>query len=309
MTQTVVGLFNTASKAQQAVQQLTGNGFSSSDVDLSIGSSMGSNTAGSNTDFNLDTDNNKDQESGVSRFFKNLFGSDDETNATRYSNAASRGNSVVTVHAKSSDEAERAASILDDNGAINVDEDADDDYNRYDTTTGASPVGVFNETAGATATTPDSDMYDTTEETSSKNSIADTTGKTSIPIIEEQMQVGKRTVETGGARLRSRIVERPVEEELRLREERVYVNRNTVNRAATDADFNAFKEGQIELVEHAEVPVVSKEARVVEEISLGKEVNERTETVRDTVRKTEVDVEDIQGNTTKSADKRNTTNN
>jgi stress response protein YsnF len=49
----------------------------------------------------------------------------------------------------------------------------------------------------------------------------------------------------------------------------------------------------IELIEHAEVPVVSKEARVVEEISIGKDVKHRDETVKDTVRKTEVDIEEI----------------
>jgi stress response protein YsnF len=100
-------------------------------------------------------------------------------------------------------------------------------------------------------------------------------------------------VETGGARLRSRIIERPVEESLRLREERVRVERNAVNRPATEAELNSFKEGQIDMIEHAEVPVVSKEARVVEEISLSKEVEEHEETIRDTVRKTEVDVEDL----------------
>ena len=50
------------------------------------------------------------------------------------------------------------------------------------------------------------------------------------------------------------------------------------------------------MTEHAEVPVVNKEARVVEEISLGKEVTERDEVVRDTVRKTEVDVDNLSSN-------------
>jgi len=115
----------------------------------------------------------------------------------------------------------------------------------------------------------------------------------SIKIIEENLAVGKRTVETGGVRLKSRIVELPVEEQIRLRQERVNVARTTVNRPATEADFAAFKEGTVEMTESAEVPVVAKEARVVEEVSLGKEVNERNETIRDTVRKTEVDVEDL----------------
>jgi uncharacterized protein (TIGR02271 family) len=115
----------------------------------------------------------------------------------------------------------------------------------------------------------------------------------SLPIIEEELHVGKRIVQTGGARLRSRIVERPVEETLRLREEHVRVERNAVNRPATEADLNNFREGTIELTEQAEVPVVSKDARVVEEISLSKDVEEREEIIRDTVRSTEVDVDNL----------------
>lgn len=112
-----------------------------------------------------------------------------------------------------------------------------------------------------------------------------------IPVIEETMQVGKKVVETGAARLRSRIVEKPVEESIRLREEHIRVERNAVNRPATEADFANFKEGEVEMTERAEIPVVGKEARVVEEVRLGKEVEEREETIHGTVRKTEVDVE------------------
>ncbi len=120
-----------------------------------------------------------------------------------------------------------------------------------------------------------------------------TEGTEAIPIIEEELQVGKRVVETGGARLRSRMVERPVEESINLREEHVLVERTPVNRLASEADLNAFQAGEIEIIEYAEVPVVSKEALVVEEISLAKEVEERQEVIRDTVRRTEVDVEDL----------------
>jgi stress response protein YsnF len=94
-------------------------------------------------------------------------------------------------------------------------------------------------------------------------------------------------------RLRSRIVERPVEESLRLREEHIRVERNKVDRAASATDLDNFEEGTIEVTQRSEVPVVSKEARVVEEVSLGKEVEHREETVRDTVRKTEIDVEEF----------------
>lgn len=133
-----------------------------------------------------------------------------------------------------------------------------------------------------------------------RNRQATTEGSASIPVIEEELQVGKRVVETGGARLRSRIIEQPIEESVNLREEHVHVERTPVDRPATEADLNNFQEGEIEITEHAEVPVIAKEARVVEEISLEKEVEERNETIRDTVRRTDVEIEDLDSDDTRT---------
>jgi len=120
-------------------------------------------------------------------------------------------------------------------------------------------------------------------------------GEARIPVIEEEVRVGKREVEGGGVRVRTRVVERPVEEAVRLREERVNVERRPVNRPVSEADLNAFREGTFELRERSEEAVVDKTARVVEEVAINKEVGERTETVRDTVRSTDVDVEETAG--------------
>ena len=114
-------------------------------------------------------------------------------------------------------------------------------------------------------------------------------GEARIPVVEEQLQVGKREVERGGVRVESRVEEVPVEEDVRLREERVRVERRPVDRPAGDAE-TLFREGTVEVTERAEEAVVAKEARVVEEVVVNKEVGERTETVRDTVRRTDVDV-------------------
>ncbi|MGI4022782.1 MAG: DUF2382 domain-containing protein [Janthinobacterium lividum] len=126
--------------------------------------------------------------------------------------------------------------------------------------------------------------------------IADTTA---IPIIEEKMEVGKREVETGGVRLKSRVVQESVEENVNLRSEHVRVEQMPVNRPATAADLEAFKEGTIEMKEYAEIPVVTKEAFVTGEVSLEKEVEETNQTVEGTIRKTEVETE----NFTEEADK------
>lgn len=132
----------------------------------------------------------------------------------------------------------------------------------------------------------------TTTDTYSTNARGDQQ-QTTIPVIEENVEIGKQQVRTGGAYIKARIVEKPVEETINLREEHLNIDRKPVDRPANSTDFDTFKEGVIEMEERAEVPVVNKEARVVEEISVNKEVSERTETVRDTVRKTEVDVENL----------------
>lgn len=113
-----------------------------------------------------------------------------------------------------------------------------------------------------------------------------------LPIIEEQLRLGKRTVEKGAAQVRTVTEEVPVEEEVILREENVTVERRAVDRPVTDAPA-AFREGTIEVTEMAEVPIVTKESRVVEEVVIGKEVTQHQETVRDTVKRTDIDVDEI----------------
>lgn len=237
---TVVGIYDDTAKARKAEKELINDGFSREVVDLSV--------------------NEKRDQEKSSSFFGSLFGDNDE--ARRHAEIAQRG-TVVTVHTKSLQEAERAAAILDKFGTLEV-----------------------------------GDKRTTTDKT--KN----VTGKESIPVIEEKLEVGKREVTTGGVRLRSRIVERPVEEHMRLREEHINIDRKPVDRRATDADFDNFKEGTIEAKERAEVPVVNKQARVVEEVSINKDVTERKETVRDTVRKTDVDAEKIRAEEDRRKDRR-----
>ncbi len=114
-----------------------------------------------------------------------------------------------------------------------------------------------------------------------------------LPVVEEELLVGKRQVERGGVRVNSSVSEQPVEERINLREEQVNIERHAVNRPVGEADLSAFKEGMIEITTTAEEAVVAKQARVVEEVVIDKSVQDRTETIRDTVRRTDVQVERI----------------
>lgn len=113
-----------------------------------------------------------------------------------------------------------------------------------------------------------------------------------IPVFEEQLKVGKRVVEQGHVRVRVYTVERPVQEGVTLREERVAVERRPVDRPVSGMPGEAFQERTVDVTTHREEPVIAKEPRVKEEIVVRNETDQRTETVRETVRQTQVEVED-----------------
>ncbi len=113
-----------------------------------------------------------------------------------------------------------------------------------------------------------------------------------LELAEERLAIGKRLVNRGGTRIRRFVVETPVEEQVRLRSEKVMIERHPVTdgRPASATDFT---DKTIEMTESSEEAVVAKEAFVREEVSLRKEAVERVETVRDTVRREDIAVEQI----------------
>ena len=117
-------------------------------------------------------------------------------------------------------------------------------------------------------------------------------GETVIPIVEEEIAVGKRQVETGATRIHTGVIETPVEQAVSLHEEHVTVQRQRVDQPVSDLG-TAFKEQSFEVTETAEVPVVAKQARVIEEVVIGKTATDRVETIHDTVRRTDVEVEEL----------------
>jgi uncharacterized protein (TIGR02271 family) len=113
-----------------------------------------------------------------------------------------------------------------------------------------------------------------------------------IPLTEEELQVGKRTVDRGTTSIRRYVVRKPVEESVTLRDETVSVERRRpVAQGEAGVPAGAFEERTIEVHQTAEEPVVNKTARVAEEVIVRKDVTERTETVRDDVRREEIDVQ------------------
>ncbi|WP_426149642.1 YsnF/AvaK domain-containing protein [Pseudomonas sp. DC3000-4b1] len=285
MKHTLVAAFDDLTTAQAAKAKLLALNISDSNITLSAPQTETGTTVGSTMATGSAHGDHHDDSMGgkISHFFHSLFGSDDDGQPHRYASAYPeayrRGATLVTVTAATDEEAERIESLLEEQGAIDIDERS------ASWTDGAPMTARAGEVSHLAGTHQGITATDTTATT------ADLSGRTAIPVIEEELRVGKRDINTGKVRVVTRVTERPVEETVSLREEHASIQRRPVDRAATAADLQAFKEGSVEIQETAQEVVVDKSARVVEEISVGKKATEHTETVRDKVRRTDVDVQ------------------
>ncbi len=266
MTVTLVGVFDTMKEAQQARSRLHEEGVADASIRVESGTDASSPTSSmSNT---AQTGDDVDRRG----FWDKLFGwmSDDDDDDDRrtvtqhYDEAVRRGNAVLTVSLDDASRADYISDLLDDCGAVDVDE-------RVAQWRGA---GYASPALGSVAASGDVD------------------GGQTLQSIEEQLKIGKQTVQRGRVRIHRSTSERPVEEQVALHDERVRVERKPVDRAATEADLSgAFEDRHIELTETTEEAVVAKTARVVEEVRLRTDATDRVETVHDTVRSTEFDIE------------------
>lgn len=310
MTQTITAMYDDQAQAQTALSKLVAAGFPQDVIRLTPGSSTTATRSTGSYDHTRD-------EGGFWTALKDAFMPEEDRYA--YSEGLSRGGTLLTATVDDS-RVQAAMDILEENGSVDLDEREatwrKEGWSGYAGSTaseggststatnanmlgGAQAAGGIPVTGSATASTASGKATSlhsatTTDATAARGTAAG--DKEYIPIVEERLNVGKRMTEHGRVRVRSYAIETPVEEQVSLRQEHVEIDRRPVNRAPTPADEALFAEKTIEAVEHSEEAVVSKEARVVEEVGIRKDATQRTETVSDKVRRTEVEVEDERGN-------------
>ena len=259
--ETIVAVYDTAEHAALAVRDLEAAGVPSSAISQHAGQSMSSSSTG--------TMATAPKEQG---FWSSLFGGEPEHehDMTVYDRSLAGGSTVVTV--KTPEQyLTHTMEILERHNPIDIDERAAS----YGATTTTTTAGLA--TGGAVATAA--------------------TGDEKISLSEETLAVGKRAINRGTTRVRRYVVETPVEESVMLREETVSIERRPVtdSRPVTGADFT---DKLVEVTETAEEAVVSKTARVKEEVVIHKDAAERTETIRDTVRREDIEItKDVGGKT------------
>ncbi len=298
MQHTLVAVFDNRSDAQKALEDLVASGFSRQLARLSEGDPTGQTDLQPSS---AATSGDTGFGAGIKNFFSDIFGTDRSTDAQMYSEAVTRGHYVLTVTADSEPEVERAADIVERYGPVDIDEHAQQwSAGVPGQDSARMGAGAMQQSSGMSQQSVQQDLQQEVQQRQGtqyqgaqyqgSQQRADTQA---IPVIQEELKVGKREVQRGGVRIYQRVVETPVNETVGLREEHVNVERHAVDRPVTPADVGAFQEGTIELRESAEEAVVEKTARVVEEVVVGKEVTQRQENISDTVRHTEIEIEQL----------------
>jgi len=267
---TIVAVYDTATHAEAAVRALEDANVPSSAISRHSqqGSMSGSTTVAAPA---------AGEERG---FWSSLFGAEPDHDTAVYDRSMAGGATVVSVKVPE-DHHESVAAILESHNPIDIDERAESYGLRSASTAGlSSSLGMSAGTIGAAtgATT------------------AATTKDGVIQLAEESLQVGKRAVVGGTTRIRRYVVATPVEKDISLHSERVVVERHPVAGTATTGTAD-FTDRTIEMTETEEQAVVSKTARVVEEVALRKEASDRVETVKDTVRRQDVEIETVPSET------------
>ncbi len=272
--ETIVAIYDAPAHAELAAADLRQAGVPENAINLHTETAPGGSTDMTSTTASAP------REPG---FWSNLFGGSPDHDTSVYDRSVESGASVLTVKTPEEHIA-RVTEILESHHPIDIDDRA---------ATYGSSQGVASAPATMRQAEP-SPMASSMPATGPKpaaSAARDTDGR--MQLSEESLAIGNRVVNRGGTRIRRFVVERPVEENVTLHSENVVVDRHPVTDARTVAD--SFSDKTIEMTETAEEAVVSKSARVYEEVGLRKEASDRNETVKGTVRKEEAKIETIPG--------------
>lgn len=285
MTEHIVATFETEAAADAAVRDLTSAGISSSAIRRYRPTSL------------ADTSHQSAGAASSGGFWAWLLGEEPAGETTRslyrdeefYQRGAHAGHSVVSVELGDELQVSRAVTILEAHRPLEMEEDQESSGVDLSASELLSQMPPSHGSADLSGRPVGSVVSPALPPDHVPSGSASGRMDQVIPLAEEQMEIGKRTIDRGTTRIRRYVVERPVAEQVTLRGERVTIERRRPIEN-TSAPAGAFEERVVEVRETEEVPVVAKTARVVEEVTIRKEETERTETVRDTLRREEVEV-------------------
>jgi uncharacterized protein (TIGR02271 family) len=297
MSRTVTALFDSRSDAEAAKQRLQQSRIDADNIAIHDKSSSGFN----------ENSYSSSSDPGMWASIKNAFLPDEDRHT--YEEGVRRGGVLLTADVDETcvDDAVR---ILEESSTVDIEDRSQQwrssgwDYmpgRGHMSTPDAARSDLPNDGTPAPIAGMGTNTSTNTNTTNTGTNIGTSQGNEQIiPVVEEELIVGKREVERGSVRVRSYVTEKPVHEQVRLREERVNVERRPVERNLESVGAEAFQERTIDMTATSEEAVIGKNARVVEEVVVSKTAGERVEEVSDTVRRTDVEIDRDSDSTTRT---------
>ena len=124
-----------------------------------------------------------------------------------------------------------------------------------------------------------------------------------IPIVEERLNIGVRRVETGTVQLSKRVVSEEVSQEVPVTYEEVQVEHVAINQYVEVAPEAVRYEGNTTIISVVkEVLVVEKRLMLVEELHISKTQVTSTSTVKEFLRKEEIEISRAETSNTATQD-------
>ena len=276
-SETIVAVFDTPAHAELAIADLTKTGIPTSAIEHFA--QVDGDASGE-----VSTIQTAKSHKGFWSWLTGEEGDQSVGHHTAYDNSMASGHTVVTVVVDAT-RADDVMSLLDEHDPIDID----------------AHHGMYGEESAVATTAPSLAPVDNAMPVAAAPPVMTTpvavpgrgaAGEEVISLSEETLEVGKRAVERGKTRVRRFVVERPVEEQIKLRDEHVSVYRRPVTGVAgVRAGADAFSEKIVEMTETGEEAVVGKTSHVVEEVVVKKEMGERVETIHDTLRREDVEIQ------------------
>lgn len=264
--ETLVAAFDTSEHAMAAVNALEASGFHPADISVL-------------DSHRLEAGEGVDMAAHPPGLWQMLFGEDlHRHEATVYADTIENGGTVVSVRVPH-EQVAQASGILDMHRPINVHDRA--------VTSGVAPAAHVETAAKAIAAmplAPDQAVAVTPKLAKMHPDV--------LQLAEEQLQIGKKNVETGRTRVRRFTTERDVSQDVTLHEEHAELLRTALTEPASLEEID-WADGELEVVETKEQALVNKTARLVEEVSLRTKGADHLETIHEKLRRQQAEVQQL----------------
>ena len=312
---TFIQVFNTQAEVLSKVNELKAQGYDERDMYVVAQDKHSFSMVENQTNVNVDTAGEQEHQGFMGKFMA-AFSDDSSTEAFRgmglshdeseeYRRQVESGKLVLYVDSDYGDSYEKHNQSYNQTSGVNNNQydrtgvEANRDHNDHLSDNGS--LSGINRDLGYDNTLGANRSRDYDDTSSIDQSDVDRTGVTgtnsdteeeSLRLHEERLNVDKEKVQTGEVNVSKHVVEDQQSIEVPVEREEVYVERRKVDQNASGTDAFVDENDSIHVPLSEEKVVVSKEDVVSEEIVVGKRKVRDTETVSETVRREEADIDE-----------------